>query len=268
MKKTISIYDLCNYPYIKTLDDLYNLLINACNNFSFDTFEIKEFNSKILMNIKFSHVIKFDISIECNKINNSNNSSLVSKIVELENKLDLVESKLKMFLHDCVYMGIENNSPLFINKNIEKLRINICNDFMLKEIEQLPKLTEIEIEGYDNVCHIMTDTDYHKIVIAHSNIKIIRFVGNGEQTRDRFNIPIFRCPQLEMIVIANVHERMCRSLNYIPKDMLFCAYTGSDSHREYLLIKNTKIDYYKNEKLQRDSGGQWKYNTICKIIIA
>ena len=126
-EKTISIYDLCNYPYIKTLDDLYNLIINACNNFSTDTFEIKEFNSKILMNIKFSHVIKFDISIECNEINNSNNSSLVSKINELENKLnlvesnnqslvskinelenklELVESKSKMFSHDCVYMGV------------------------------------------------------------------------------------------------------------------------------------------------------------------
>ena len=67
-EKTISIYDLCNYPYIKTLDDLYNLLINGCNNFSFDTFEIKEFNGKILMNIKFSHVIKFDIQLNAMKL--------------------------------------------------------------------------------------------------------------------------------------------------------------------------------------------------------
>ena len=95
-EKTISIYDLCNYPYIKTLDDLYNLLTNGCQNFSTDTFEIKEFNGKILMNIKFSHVIKFDISIECNEINNSNNSSLVSKIVELENKFNLVELENKL----------------------------------------------------------------------------------------------------------------------------------------------------------------------------
>ena len=48
------------------------------------------------MNIKFSHVIKFDISIECNEINNSNNSSLVSKIVELENKFNLVELENKL----------------------------------------------------------------------------------------------------------------------------------------------------------------------------
>jgi hypothetical protein len=247
------------------------LLINGCQNFSSDSFEIKEFNSKILMNIKFSHVIKFDISIECNEINNCNNSSLVSKIVELENKLELVESKLKMFLHDCVYMGIENNSPLFINKNIEKLKINICNDFMLKQIEQLLKLTEIEIEGYDNFINIMTNIDYHNIVIAHSNIKIIKFVGNGEQTIERFNIPIFICPQLEMIEIAKVrcgpNNRPVRSLNNIPKDMLFCTYTSSSHHVpcEYLLIKNTKNDYYKN-KIQRDSSGKWEYNTTGYLL--
>jgi hypothetical protein len=296
-EKTISIYDLCNYPYIKTLDDLYNLLTNGCQNFSTDTFEIKEFNSKILMNIKFSHVIKFDISIECNEINNSNNSSFVSKIVELENKLnlvesdnnlnnqslvskinelenklELVESKLKMFLHDWVYMGIENNRPLFFDKNIKKLKINICNDFMLKQIEQLPKLTEIEIEGYDNFINIMTNIDYHNIVIAHSNIKIIKFVGNGEQTIERFNIPIFICPRLEMIEIAKIKFFNCsrppRSINNIPKDMLFCKYTSSCTHVpcEFLLIKNTKNDYYKNKILQRDQSCDWKYNTSGDLL--
>ena len=239
------------------------------------------------------------ISIKCDKINElenklelveSNNQSLVSKIKEFENKLNLVESnnnysnnqllvnklenkllgesKLKIF-DDFVYMGIENNSPLFINKNVEKLKIDIFNDFMLKQIEQLPKLTEIEIASYDTVSHIMTNIDYHKIVIAHSNIQRIRFGGGGANS-DRCNMPMLICPKLEVVYNIGLSQGKSRhSLYNIQKDMLFCAFIGDRfARKEYFLIKNDKIDYYKkNANLIVSSvegivpTGLWMYNT-------
>ena len=87
------------------------------------------------------------------------------------------------------------------------------------------------MSGYNKVKHIMTNTDYHKIVIQHSNIKIIRLeeVAGCSNFFDiiesLFNMPILRCQNLEIVYIQNIGmaHNLKKSLKNMPKDMSFCV---------------------------------------------
>ena len=72
--------------------------------------------------------------------------------------------------------------------------------------------------------------------------------------KDCFNMPIFRCPNLEIVYITDRYKSMDKQALYnMPKDMLFCAFIfrifekGDVQFKKYFLVKNEKFDYYKNE---------------------
>ena len=150
-EKLINTYDIINFPYINTINDLHKLLIDGFDDKHSTIILIKEFKNKLQFDIYFDNIIKFNFSFELNDLNSDNNSiqSLVGQVVELQNKLAIestkfedLQNKFKVLESRCntqftngvieigyfLYWNNENSNScnsIFCHRNVTKLDIHI-----------------------------------------------------------------------------------------------------------------------------------------------